>query len=99
MLAFSQIYADDVTNQMIFSLNVYCDHYQLGCKWKGHLKKLEVCPVECDNRYIETDFLFFFIMFTPFFSPGPTNCIRAKPAKAGRGPKFLLTINFNSVAN
>lgn len=58
MLDFSQIYADDVTNQMIFSLNVYCDHYQLGCKWKGHLKKLEVCPVECDDRYIETDFLF-----------------------------------------
>lgn len=98
MLAFSQIYADDVTNQMIFSLNVYCDHYQLGCKWKGHLKKLEVCPVECDDRYIESDFLFF-IMFTLFFSPGPTNCIRAKPVKAGRGPKFFLTINFNSVAN
>ena len=37
-----QIYADDVTNQMIFSLNVVCDHYQLGCKWKGQLKKLEV---------------------------------------------------------
>ena len=27
---------------MIFALNVYCDHYQLGCKWKGQLKKLEV---------------------------------------------------------
>ena len=46
VLAFPQIYADDVTNQMIFSLNVYCDHYQLGCKWKGHLKKLEVCSEE-----------------------------------------------------
>lgn len=98
MLAFSQIYADDVTNQMIFSLNVYCDHYQLGCKWKGHLKKLEVCPVECDDRYIETDFFFFYNVYS-FFPPGPTNCIRAKPAKVGRGPKFFLTINFNSVAN
>lgn len=91
MFAFSQIYADDVTNQMIFSLNVYCDHYQLGCKWKGHLKKLEVCPVECYEP------IFFFEVFTLFFFPGPINCSRTKSAKAGRGPKFFL--NFNSVAN
>ena len=37
-----QIYADDVTNQMIMSLNVICDQYQEGCKWKGQLKKLKV---------------------------------------------------------
>ena len=80
MLAFSQIYADDVTNQMIFSLNVYCDHYQLGCKWKGHLKKLEVCPVECYEKPI-----FFFKVFTLFLFPGPINCNRTKSAKAGRG--------------
>lgn len=37
---------------MIFSLNVYCDHYQLGCKWKGQLKKLEVCHVKPFNVFI-----------------------------------------------
>ncbi|CAH3110825.1 hypothetical protein pdam_00000405 [Pocillopora damicornis] len=49
----SQIYADDVTNQMIFSLNVVCDHYQLGCKWKGQLKKLEDHMANC--KYAQVD--------------------------------------------
>ncbi|PFX32985.1 TNF receptor-associated factor 4 [Stylophora pistillata] len=49
----SQIYADDVTNQMIFSLNVVCDHYQLGCKWKGQLKKLEDHMANCKYAQVE----------------------------------------------
>lgn len=43
--------------------------------------------------------IFFFEAFTLFFFPGPINCSRTKSAKAGRGPKFFLTIDFNSVAN
>lgn len=49
----SQIYADDVTNQMIFALNVFCDHYQLGCKWKGQLKKLEDHMASCKYALVD----------------------------------------------
>lgn len=43
--------------------------------------------------------IFLFEALTIFFFPGPINCSRKKSAKADRGPKCFLTINFNSVAN
>ncbi|XP_032234121.2 TNF receptor-associated factor 4 isoform X2 [Nematostella vectensis] len=50
---YSQVYADDVTNQMIMSLTVICDYYQAGCKWKGQLRKLQGHLAEC--KFVSAD--------------------------------------------
>ncbi|XP_031549449.1 TNF receptor-associated factor 4-like isoform X2 [Actinia tenebrosa] len=50
---YSEIYADDVTNQLIMSLTVICDQYKEGCKWKGQLKHLKTHVDEC--KYVLAD--------------------------------------------